>query len=156
MKITFQLLNYLTLDIFRLARPLFEDFKLKWGSDTYISAKPSDSIYPASSALDVLAYVEHGDTVENGSLISDENFVQYAPRRDGEIEEEDFRSFFGGNVYHDRKIGSKTVAYRVTPSSSSSSSSSTMDDTEGIMDELGKENKKKDQAQMRYKRRMSW
>lgn len=104
---------------YRLARPLFDDFKLKWGYDSYIQAKPSDSIYPASSALDITQYVEHGALL----LESDYDIpgsVQYAPRRDGDREEEDFRSFFGGNLFRDKRVGSSSIAYRVTPSSSSS------------------------------------
>ena len=42
----------------RLARPLFDDFQLKFGFDSYVQARPSDSIYPASCALDIAKYIE--------------------------------------------------------------------------------------------------
>ena len=115
---------------------MFEDFKLKWGHDSYIQAKPSDSIYPASSALDISQYVEQGALI----LDSDYNIegsVQYAPRHDGDTEEEDFRSFFGGNMYRDKKVGATTVAYRVTCSSSSmmdSDESKSMDENENLFE----------------------
>eukprot|EP00579_Thalassiosira_antarctica_P019658 CAMPEP_0201963900 /NCGR_PEP_ID=MMETSP0904-20121228/9678_1 /ASSEMBLY_ACC=CAM_ASM_000553 /TAXON_ID=420261 /ORGANISM="Thalassiosira antarctica, Strain CCMP982" /LENGTH=364 /DNA_ID=CAMNT_0048510641 /DNA_START=6 /DNA_END=1096 /DNA_ORIENTATION=- len=91
----------------RLAQPLFEDFKLKWGLESYVLPKPSDSIYPASSALDIPQYVEHGShLLDTDYDVSEENFVQYAPRNGEERAEDDFESFFGGNLYRDRKVGS--------------------------------------------------
>ena len=108
-----QLLMFLTIDPslsdhFRLAQPLFEDFKLKWGLKSYVLSKPSDSIYPASSALDIPQYVEHGpDLLDTDYDVSEENYVQYAPRKGEERAEDDFESFFGGNLYRDRTVGSK-------------------------------------------------
>ena len=82
--------------------------------------------------------------------ISEDNFVQYAPRKDGEKEDEDFRSFFGGEVYHDKRIGSKTISYRVTPSDSSIASM-------GNSEELTSDEETKGNTDgLKYKRRMSW
>mmetsp|Transcript_36446 Transcript_36446/g.63883 ORF Transcript_36446/g.63883 Transcript_36446/m.63883 type:complete len:223 (+) Transcript_36446:105-773(+) len=149
----------------RLAQPLFEDFKLKWGLKSYILSKPSDSIYPASSALDIPQYVEHGThLLDTDYDVSEENFVQYAPRNEKERAEDDFESFFGGNLYRDRKVGSNIVTYRITPSSSSSLMSSlmsslVMDETEQITSKKGHgniiETRKNDDDETRCKRRKS-
>ena len=96
----------------RLAQPLFEDFKLLWGFESYSLSKPSDSIYPASSALDISKYVEQEELVDSADILQ-ENFVQYAPVNDGDRKTNiNFHSFFGGDLYRDRKIGRKSVAVK--------------------------------------------
>lgn len=132
---------------------MYEDYELEWGPSSYNTAKPGNSIYPASSALDISRYVgKTGTPVSDdggGGTSAENDFVQYAPRKDGELEDLDFSSFFGGNVYRDRKVGSKTVAYRVTPASSSSFA---MDDSEAS----GNYGRKKDGRRAIIERRVSW
>ena len=92
-----------------LARPLFRDSKLVWGFERYIGSKPSDSIYPASCALDIPQYVESEGLTDVSPTLSKGQYVQYAPGK-GETESGNFDSFFGGELYLDEKIGRKSIA----------------------------------------------
>ena len=104
----------------QLARPRFGCFNLSWGFESYKLSKPSDNLYPASSALDMEEYVEKEDLAETPNT-SAEHFVQYAPsdgRDNSNIDitdranstDKNFHSFFGGDLYRDRKVGRKSVA----------------------------------------------
>jgi len=141
----------------RLAQPLFEDFKLRWGFDSYVISNPSDSIFPASSSLDIPQYVEQGShLLDSDYTISEQSFVQYAPRKDDDKVDGDFQSFFGGNLYYDKKIGPDFVSYQVAPSSSSSLM---MDGAESITSESGDDNideSHNDCNFMKLQRRKSW
>jgi len=93
-----------------LARPLFKDFKLLWGWERYIGSKPSDSIYPASSALDIPQYVKDTERTDGSPTILEGQFVQYAP--EGENRSGDnFDSFFGGDLYLDKRVGRRSIAF---------------------------------------------
>ena len=96
----------------RLARPVFADDdgvrsndELLLGAESYASAKPGESIYPASCGLDVERYVpldEAASDPKQRALPKPESsvpaFVQYAPRaaEDAAGCEADHRAFFGG------------------------------------------------------------
>mmetsp|Transcript_56512 Transcript_56512/g.120030 ORF Transcript_56512/g.120030 Transcript_56512/m.120030 type:complete len:179 (-) Transcript_56512:209-745(-) len=99
----------------KFAQPLFRNLKLKWGFESYVDSKPSESIYPSSSALDIPYYVGQQGLSDQIS-VSEDAFVQYAPLKSQCMFTEDanFHSFFGGDLYYDRNAGNerRTVLVR--------------------------------------------
>eukprot|EP00578_Thalassiosira_sp_NH16_P032649 CAMPEP_0181081652 /NCGR_PEP_ID=MMETSP1071-20121207/3210_1 /TAXON_ID=35127 /ORGANISM="Thalassiosira sp., Strain NH16" /LENGTH=891 /DNA_ID=CAMNT_0023163201 /DNA_START=148 /DNA_END=2823 /DNA_ORIENTATION=+ len=92
----------------KLAQPLYEDFKLLYGFKSYDQSRfrPGDSIYPASSALDIGKYVDDDDDDDDDDVANPseilEHFVQYAQIKDEKELDSNFHSFFGGDKYRDR------------------------------------------------------
>lgn len=86
-----------------LAHPRFGDFELEFGFESYRTAAPADSIYPAGSALDIKRYVEHDSEKRPSLWYSVEKHhkgggeVQYAV-----TEFDCYDSFFCRGIYHDK------------------------------------------------------